>query len=181
MTLWLLRHARVLIEAGVCYGHLNVPADTQATFDCATRLAGSLPEGITIVSSPLQRCEQLAPVLLGLRPNLAYKTDSRLQEMDFGQWEGRAWAAIPKSELDAWTSNFADYPAGKTGESVARFMARIASAFDEIDTDQHTLWITHAGVIRAARLIAAGRRHITDANQWPMDAPACGQWCKLDL
>ena len=101
--------------------------------------------------------------------------------MDFGKWEGQPWADIPKTQLDAWTADFAHYPAGDTGESVGQFMARVASAFDELPAAKDVLWITHAGVIRAAHLLAKGTRHIERADQWPSAAPAYGQWCTLDL
>lgn len=179
MTLWLARHALPLIDKGICYGQLDVPADLQATQDCATELFEVLPKRITIITSPLQRCELLAPILIGLQPDLRVKSDPKLQEMNFGQWEGRAWADIDADELTAWTDDFAHYRAGGTGESVTQFMARVAAAFDELDPAQDTLWITHAGVIRAATLIASGIRQVKQASQWPMAAPAYGQWCKL--
>ena len=179
MSVWLVRHAQPLIEKGICYGQLDVPADVQATRDCARQLVKELPRNITVITSTLQRCELLAPELIGLRPDLMVKRDKKLQEMDFGQWEGRPWADIPEAELTAWTDNFANYRAGGTGESVTQFMARVAAAWDALDPAKDTLWITHAGVIRAATLIAQGIRHISRADQWPVDAPAYGQWCKL--
>ena len=180
-SFWLVRHAQPLIAPGICYGQLNMPADAEASRACAAELATVLPVGTTVVTSPLQRCEQITPILIGLRPDLTLKIDSRLQEMHFGNWEGRAWADIAKTELADWTANFAHYPAGSSGESVSQFMARVASAFDALPPNGNTLWITHAGVIRAAQLIASGVRHIKQADQWPADAPSYGQWCKLDL
>jgi len=187
MTLWLVRHALPLIDKGICYGQLDVPADPEATRACALELHKILPRGITVISSPLQRCELLTKELIGLRPDLRVGSDSRLQEMHFGQWEGRPWADIDATELAAWTADFAHYRAGGTGESagestgenVSQFMARVAAAFDALDPATDTLWVTHAGVIRAATLIAQGIRHISRANQWPIDAPSYGQWCKL--
>ena len=181
MNLWLVRHARPLIAAGICYGQLDMAADAQATRECAQKLAELLPTGSSVVSSPLQRCEQLTTVLIGHRADLVYKTDPKLKEMDFGDWEGRAWADIAKNELEAWTDNFASYKAGHSGESVAQFMARVAQAFDELSLATDTLWITHAGVIRAVELIAGGVRQIQHADQWPTAAPAYGQWCKISL
>ena len=181
MTLWLVRHAQPLIAPAICYGQLNMPADAEATRACAAELAKVLPAGTAVATSPLQRCEQLTRVLIGLRPDLAFKIAPQLKEMHVGNWEGRAWVDIAKTELDDWTANFADYPAGARGESVSQFMARVATAFDAIDPAQNTLWITHAGVIRAAQLIASGIRQVKRADQWPADAPAYGQWCKLDL
>ena len=179
-TLWLVRHARPLIEPGICYGQLDVAADAEATRVGAEALADVLPHGITMVCSPLQRCEQLAQVLIGLRVDLTCKTDVRLKEMDFGQWEGQRWDAIDPAALAAWTDHFAHHSPGTRGESVAQFMARVGQAFDELSPAEH-VWITHAGVIRAAQLLAQGVRHVERADQWPVDAPAFGQWCTLNL
>jgi alpha-ribazole phosphatase len=181
MSLWMVRHALPLIDKGICYGQLDVPADGQATQICSVELLKVLPKGITVITSPLQRCELLAQELIGLQPNLTLRTDLKLQEMDFGQWEGRPWTEIGKTEIDAWTTDFANYRAGRTGESVCQFMARVAAAFDELDPAKDTLWVTHAGVIRAATLLAKGIRHVTQASDWPIAAPAYGQWCKLRL
>ncbi len=158
-----------------------MPAEAAATAECAQALAERLPVGCRVISSPLQRCEQLAHALSAQRPDLAYKTDARLQEMDFGDWEGRAWQTIARNELEAWTSDFANYSVGHDGESVTRFMARVASAFDALPGHGDTLWITHAGVIRAVELLAQGQRHIERADQWPLDAPKYGQWRLVTL
>jgi alpha-ribazole phosphatase len=181
MKLWLVRHAQPLIGPGICYGRHPVAADAGATAQCAQALARFLPEGCRVASSPLQRCEQLSRILQGLRPDLAYETDPRLQEMDFGQWEGRAWQDIAPAELQAWTDDFANYPAGGDGESVSQVMARVASAFDALRGPADTLWITHAGVMRAVHLLVRGVRQVARADQWPADAPAYGQWCTLEL
>ena len=181
MKLWLVRHAQPLIATGICYGQLDMPADDLATRQCARDLADALPEGTIAIASPLQRCEQLLHVLIGLRPDLTFKMDPKLMEMDFGNWEGRPWEDIPKQALDAWTADFGNYPAGGSGETVGQFMIRIAAAWDELPPVENVLWITHAGVVRAAGLVAQGTRQITRASQWPADAPAYGQWCTLDV
>ena len=187
MTLWLIRHAQPLIAPGICYGATDVPADESATQAAADALATALPAGTRVISSPLQRCEQLMLTLQALRPDLSYRLDPRLKEMDFGRWEGQPWDAIDRAELDAWTAAFATWRCGGNGgidstggESVEDVMSRVASAWDE--TKNHpgpTAWITHAGVIRAATLIAQGVRRVTDASQWPKDAPGFGQWRQI--
>ncbi len=176
--LWLARHAQPLIEPGVCYGQLDVPADLEATAVCARALADALPHGIGIICSPLQRCEQLAQVLSGLRPDLAYKTDPRLKEMDFGQWEGQRWDDIGAAAIDAWVADFSHHRPGG-GESVGQFMQRVAAAWDEPRSPSGTLWITHAGVIRAATLLQGGQRQISGASQWPVAALGFGGWIQL--
>lgn len=191
MNLWLARHARPLVDAGICYGRLDVPADAEATAECARQLAALLPAGISVITSPLQRCEQLAIALQTQRPDLAYRTDTRLQEMDFGQWEGRAWDDIGAAALDAWVADFALHRPGG-GESVQVFMQRVAGLWDEASAaapaagadraaGTGTLWVTHAGVLRAASLLERGIRCISRADQWPRAALGFGQWRRLAL
>jgi len=181
MRLWLVRHAQVLLAPGTCYGALDVPADLGESLECARALAAILPDRATVHTSPLQRCEQLTHALIGLRPDLLYKTDTRLQEMNFGAWEGRPWTDIPLGEFEVWTANFADHAVGGHGDSVGVLMTRVAQAFDELPRAQDTVWITHAGIIRAAELVASGVRQVSRADQWPQDGVACGQWRTLEL
>ena len=179
MKLWLARHAQPLIAPGVCYGATDVAADAQATLAAAQALARRLPVGLQLWSSPLQRCEQLTHCLLGLRPDLACKTDARLAEMDFGCWEGQRWDAIPQADYARWTADFGHHRFGGR-ESVQAFMLRVASAWDDAQRAGHeTVWITHAGVIRAASLLAQGVRQVDQASQWPPTAPAFGGWCEM--
>lgn len=93
-TLWLLRHAPVLAAPGLCYGRTDLPADPAATRRAAETLALQLPRGTVVKTSPLQRCELLALDLQALRPDLAFKTDARLAEMDFGAWEASPGATF---------------------------------------------------------------------------------------
>lgn len=181
MKLWLVRHAQPLVEPGVCYGASDMAADPAATQLAAQRLACAVPTGLKVVSSPLQRCEQLTEVLRGLRPDLAYGQDARLAEMDFGLWEGQRWDAIPRAELDGWTAAFDTWRCGGA-ESVDAFMHRVGAVWDETRArNQPTVWITHAGVIRATTLLAQGLRTISQADQWPVAAPAWGQWQLADM
>ncbi len=181
MKLWLIRHAQPLIDSGTCYGQFDMQADAQATQNAAAELVKILPAQILAATSPLQRCQQLADALSSTRPALRFTSDSRLQEMHFGNWENRAWASIPKSELDDWTTDFGNYTAGQNGESVSQFMDRVASAFDALPRNSDVLWVTHAGVIRAAQLLAKGLRRVDRADQWPSNAPSYGQWCTLEI
>jgi hypothetical protein len=57
---------------------------------------------------------------------------------------------------DRRTDDFSDYQAGRV-ESVT-FMARVAAAWMDAQPARDTL--THAGVIRAATLIASGQQQI---------------------
>lgn len=179
MKLWLVRHAQPLIAPGICYGATDMAADEQATLQAARELAQMVPVGVSVVSSPLQRCERLAQCLRELRPDLAYKIEVRLVEMDFGCWEGQRWDAIPKADFDRWLADFGRHRFGGR-ESVSELMQRVANAWDDTKQEgRDAVWITHAGVIRAATLIARGERQVARAAQWPRAAPAFGRWCEL--
>lgn len=183
MTLWLVRHAPVRAAPGLCYGATNLPADASATRAAAERLARSLPEGTRVVSSPLQRCELLAQILLGLRPDLIYTVDDRLREMDFGSWELRPWDEVPRADMDAWLADFADARPGGDGESVRALMTRVGAAWDDAVAapPAPTLWVTHAGVMRAVLLLSQGVRLPAQAADWPDAALAFGELVQLPM
>lgn len=179
--LWLLRHAPVLAEPGLCYGATDLEADAQATLAAAQRIAPLLPAGIVLRSSPLRRCAALADAIAALRPELAVQHDARLAEMSFGAWEGRPWSAIAREEFEAWTGNFADAMAGANGESVRAFMHRTAAAHDEWLTGEgDALWVTHAGVLRAVTLLQRGIRCPEAAADWPAGDLAFGRWLTFE-
>jgi alpha-ribazole phosphatase len=182
MTLWVVRHAQPLVAPGICYGALDMPAESDATQSAAQALARALPQGADVQVSVLQRCEQLAQHLRALRPDLTYKPESRLVEMHFGVYEGVAWADIPKAAVDAWTADFWRHRFGGQ-ESVAEMMGRVAQVWDNCLPAQAAgrvqVWITHAGVARAASLLAQGVRYVPSAGLWPVAAPAFGQWVEL--
>jgi len=182
LRLWLQRHAPVLCAPGLCYGATDHAADDAATLAAAAALAAELPPGVVPWTSPLRRCLGLAQALAALRPDLPpARIDARLAEMDFGAWEGQAWQAIARTELDAWTADFADARAGGHGESTRRFMARVGEAWDDWRTDGcEAVWITHSGVMRAVELIARGVRVPASAADWPSAPMAFGALRRIE-
>lgn len=194
--LWLVRHAEPVVPKGVCYGALDVPADAAATQVAARGLAEVLPPGARVLHSPLQRCEHLALDLQGLRPDLTPQPDPRLCEMDFGRWEGQRWDDLARSEIDAWVAEFAHHAPGG-GEPLTAVLARVASALRDVlagdlpgrsprrdenpPAARDVVWITHAGVIRSvAWLQAHGLDTLPTASQWPVPAPAWGEWVVVE-
>ncbi|MFI8614756.1 histidine phosphatase family protein [Acidovorax sp. NPDC077693] len=195
--LWLVRHAQPLVAPGTCYGALDVSADAAATHAAAARLAAALPGQARVHHSTLQRCEQLARSLQALRPDLTSKPDARLVEMDFGAWEGQAWDAIARAEIDAWTADFARYRPGG-GDNLASVLQRVAAALgadgspaaSHVDhvhapsasgTVPDVVWITHAGVIRCVAWLRAHGSALPRSDEWPVAAPGWGEWETLGL
>ncbi|GAC1525300.1 MAG: alpha-ribazole phosphatase [Ramlibacter sp.] len=166
MKLWLVRHAQPLVEPGVCYGALDLTANLAATQEAAAALAARLPVDVPVLCSPLKRCTQLASALNGLRPDLRWRVDARLREMNFGCWEGLRWSEIAQEEFVPWMADFHAYRFGGS-ESVGELMDRVAQALSEVSQDEDRVWITHAGVIRAATLLTRGIARLRAPDQWP--------------
>ncbi len=146
MILHLIRHPKPTIEAGVCYGRLDISAENPDAV--AEKLLAELPPNLPVWTSPLIRCRALA-ALLHAQPMV----DGRLVEMDFGAWEGRPWDAISRDELDAWAADVAGYaPPG--GESPRDLQRRALAFVDSLDVPEAVV-VTHAGVIRT--LLAHGQ------------------------
>jgi alpha-ribazole phosphatase len=186
VKLWLLRHARALVDSGVCYGALDVAADEAATQAAAQKASDALPDGLPVWHSPLQRCEHLAQVLQGLRPDFALEVEPRLREMNFGAWEGKPWDAIPRQEMDAWVADFGYYRVGGA-ECTQAVLARTAQALADFQRALQAagrgegVWITHAGVIRCVALLVRGVERIERADQWPGEVIAFGSLQAVDL
>lgn len=174
--LWLVRHPRPLVAAGLCYGASDVPADPAHLAERLPLLCAQLPAQARWHVSPLARARVLADALqLRLRLPQAPCVDARLAEMDFGQWEMQAWDAIAAAELQAWSDDFAHHRCGGQGESVQQFLQRVSAAWRQTvqQAEGDVVWVTHAGVIRALQLLRQqpqGPWAGLQAAHWPRDA-----------
>ncbi|MDN7428007.1 alpha-ribazole phosphatase [Burkholderia sp. AU16741] len=152
MDVVLIRHPAVGIEPGVCYGRSDVPlaesADrsAQAVRAHLADLDAPLPERVW--TSPLTRCASVAE-RLARAFDVPLLRDDDWQEMDFGAWEMQRWDDIDRAALDAWAADLM-HACAHGGESVERFVARVARRADAVVKLDGPQWIvTHAGVIRA--------------------------------
>lgn len=143
MQIFLIRHPRPAVAAGICYGASDVPLADHPEVS-ATDLRARLPAGIAVVSSPLHRCLHLARQL-----HPVPRVDSRLAEMNFGAWEMSHWDDIGRDAIDAWAADPAGFaPPG--GESARAVRDRAIACVEELsreDLEQVAL-VTHGGVIR---------------------------------
>ncbi len=189
MTLWLVRHAQPLIQEGLCYGQLDIPADPLATQHAAQAIAPLLPVGAKLYCSGLQRAQQLAQAIQqqlartihDQRDALLLNIDVRLNEMNFGSWEGVAWDEIPKAAFDRWTQDFDQHRFGGA-ECLRDLLIRVHRALLKLTTTEDAIWVTHAGVIRAVNYLQQyGLQSLATAATWPTEAPAFGRWQCLEL
>lgn len=180
MKIWLLRHAPVLLPPGICYGASDVSADEEGSLLAAQQAAEKLPLGLPVKVSGLQRAQQLANHLVQLRPDLhAATVDIRLNEMDFGCWEMQSWNSIPQSAFDEWLADF-DHHCFGGKESTQHVLQRVAQALKE--APEESLWITHAGVIRAVQWLAKnGLVPVQQASNWPGTEVSLGALTGLEF
>lgn len=132
-TAILVRHGRSTANAdGVLAGWspgvaLDATGRAQATA-LAARLS-ALPLA-TVVSSPLQRCQETVRPLLDTRPELTLHTDDRIGECHYGDWTGRKLSELADEPLWATVQRHpsaAVFP-GEHGESMRAMQARAVDA-----------------------------------------------------
>ena len=159
--IYAVRHAEVSAK-GLCYGQSDVPV-LVAHEVAAERVQASLvaigAAPVAIVASPWERTLGLAEALakrLGIRE---VRTDARLSELGFGEWEGRLWSDLERddgSRLAVWMAHYLEErpPGGETvGELERRLDGFLA---DSGDWKGDVLVVTHAGVVRTLRRKANG-------------------------
>lgn len=166
MQVFLIRHPRPQVAAGVCYGQTDLPA-IEVTQTAALLLA-QLPADLPVISSPLQRCRVLAEAL-----HPAPRLLAGLMEMHFGEWEGKRWDDIGAAALDAWAADLLHHaPPG--GESAAMLQARSVACLNTLAAEGLSACavVTHAGVMRAA-VGHARQLPVAEWSQLPFDYGEC--------
>ncbi|MGA2777397.1 MAG: histidine phosphatase family protein [Steroidobacteraceae bacterium] len=153
MDVFLIRHTKPENSAGLCYGRLDlgVGPDFAAA---AERLPPHLPKQAPIVTTDAQRCMRLA-AYLSVELGSPLRVDARLQELNFGQWEGRLWADIPRVQTDVWARDvWGLSPPG--GETYAELFARLGAAWESLLQSQaeSLMVVGTAGPLRALIAIA---------------------------
>lgn len=150
MEVYLVRHTETVCEKGICYGQSDVgirePYD--AIFES---IMNQLPQDAILYSSPLQRCTILAKHIQKSSKIESIIEDSRLMEMNFGDWELKSWDAIPREVLDPWMEDFVTVNV-PNGESFVDLDYRVREFMDNDILKTHSkpiIIVAHSGVIRS--------------------------------
>ena len=144
MEIFVIRHTKVNIENKICYGSMEVPL-REGYIEKAKIFQNNLPSQIDkIFSSPSQRCTDLLDSL-----NLKYTKEKSLTELHFGDWEGKHWDEIEKSDLDFWMQDYV-HRSPKNGEKMIELNLRVMNFITKISkyNFKKILVVTHSGVIR---------------------------------
>ncbi len=153
----LVRHPEADIAPGICYGRLDTglaPGASQTVTAIVEALLDLRP--IRIWTSPSIRCRIVADAV-GAALATPVQTEPRLMELDFGTWEGVAWDAVPRADLDRWAAEPETFAPGG-GETARALAARVDAALREIVLDPNDLVIvTHGGPLRVLMALVHGR------------------------
>ena len=116
------------------------------------RLQGSNPS--FILSSPLSRARQTADAI-AVSTGLTVKTEDRLIEMNYGEWDGMPIADVPNDVWRQWRSDPDFKPPG--GESLHDVSSRVGSLMGELLLgDDLAIVVSHVSPIKAALTWALG-------------------------
>ena len=126
MKITLIRHTRVAVETGICYGWSDVGVAPSFETEASRVKENISNEQFDIVySSPLSRCRKLAAFCGFHEPIL----DDRLKELNFGEWEMKKWDDLTDPRLELWYKDWIHLPAGG-GESYENQCRRVAQFLD---------------------------------------------------
>ena len=155
VTIFLLRHGETMFNAnGNRYcGRTDVPL-TKKGIEQAERMSELLKNNTfdAVFSSTLGRAIQTAGIVSGNPEKVI--CDSRLVEIDFGQWEGKSAEVFQKEDPESWINwlgNPENTKAGKTGETGSQVIDRLNSFYSEIwenYQNKRVLIVGHNGVNR---------------------------------
>ena len=160
MTLYVIRHGQTDWNAEIrLQGQKDIPlnetgrAQARGNGTALAALLGETAGSYDFVASPLGRTRETMELLraaMGLDP-AAYRTDERLKEVSFGDWEGFTLEELEEiapgkiAERDASKWDF--IPPGNDAESYEILSWRIGSWLKEVD--RPTVCVSHGGVIRS--------------------------------
>ncbi|MBR0556712.1 histidine phosphatase family protein [Ciceribacter sp. L1K23] len=168
MLIYMIRHGQTDWNAeGRFQGQHDIPLnDTgrgQATGngEMLASLIGDAAADYDFVASPLSRTRETMELLrsaMGLRP-LAYRTDGRLKEISFGDWEGHTFHELALEFPDKIAARAAgkwDFiPPGTDAESYEILSWRVGAWLGEVS--QPTICVAHGGVMRTVMKLVDGR------------------------
>ncbi len=149
MEVYLVRHTETVCEKGICYGQsdVNIMEPYDGVFQS---VLAQLPQDAILYSSPLLRCVLLANYIKDNSEITAVNEDSRLMEMNFGDWEMKNWDAIPPDDFAPWMTDFVNVRV-PNGESFTDLHDRVIDFMHELQTtdSKSVIIVAHAGVIRS--------------------------------
>ena len=151
MKVTLIRHTKVDVPKGTCYGWSDVPVANSFEEEAAVTKQNLMKKQPfdAVFSSPLTRARKLAAYCGYPHPTL----DNRLKEMNMGDWEMRLYDDIAKEDphILAWYEDYMHLEA-TGGESFPILFKRVSSFLDWLKQQpfEHVGIFAHGGVLICA-------------------------------
>jgi alpha-ribazole phosphatase len=159
LIIHVVRHTRPAVDAGLCYGQTDLALASNFEQEAEALRRKLLPHYDAVYSSPLQRCSRLAHTLQSDH----HKTDARLMEYNFGDWELKPWSEFTDTETKAWMDDFVNQKAPH-GENLVEMKARVDEFYENLLSCPYdtVAVVTHSGVQRIlhAHILATPLSHI---------------------
>ena len=173
MSIWLVKHPRVLVDHTKCYGR-SERALTDTFKEEVEAIKTKLPWIPDVVwTSPALRCQRTAVALGGV-----VKVDERLEELNYGDWEGLSWKAINRTECEKWQEDpwTRRPPHGESGEDLEQRVEKVRNEILRTVGQRKVVIVTHDGVLRVWRRLVE-KKDRAAAVEWRMP---CGTVREMD-
>ncbi len=161
LTLYFVRHGETELGPGIIAGSTDVALSARGlsqTGALRELWLDAAPD--MLMASPMLRAQQTAQEL-SKDWNIEIRPDHRIVEMDFGDWEGRAWDDVCENDsprFRRWSSDWVRERA-PGGESLADVANRCASWLTEAGKrldGKTVVVVAHSGSIRVLLCLALG-------------------------
>ncbi len=157
----IIRHGRTVLNAqGRLQGRVDAELDDVGR-EQARRIAEAVGPVHRVISSSLLRARQTAQAF-GVEPEI----DDRWIELDYGEFDGKAFGELPEGTWESWRSDLDFRPPG--GETLRELGARVRAGADALVADaarENVVVATHVSPIKASMAWALG---VDDKVTWRM-------------
>lgn len=157
----LIRHAAHSHLGNVLSGRMPGISLSDEGQSQAARLArrlGDMPIDV-LYASPVQRARETARAIAAERPGLEIQTSAALDELDFGDWAGRAFVELADDpRWETWNSA-REHACAPNGESMAQARARAWLHVEQVAAaapERTIAMVSHCDIIRAIVATALG-------------------------
>jgi probable phosphoglycerate mutase len=165
-VIYLVRHGQTAWNAEYrLQGQIDTPLNDKGR--AQAKRNGEVLKGLVsdagafdFVASPLSRTTETMEIIrreMGLAEK-EYRTDDRLMEINFGEWQGSTWdelrAERPTEIAGRFDNPWNTVAPGAGGESFAMVSDRAIDWYDSVSQD--TVVVTHGGINRCLRGLLEG-------------------------
>ncbi len=176
MKLWLIRHGQTLANERHLYCGSTDLSLSAVGLETLKKLHYTV-KAVFFVTSGMKRTDETLQILFG---DIPHRTEPRLREMDFGDFEMQSYEKLKNDPAyQTWITGDNESNVTPNGESGRLMQTRVLEALEEIlQSQRDTVIITHGGPIAAimAHLFPGEGKN---RYEW-QPKPGCGYEIRLE-